>query len=184
MTDGLTNLLPIQRQHMLVREYYLRLGVVMMMCVIVLTVAAAALLVPAYVFLTVGAHTKQDFLATMIPTLSDAESVALSARLTALSDRVATLTALSSTPSASGIVRSVLALPRPGIALSSFAYTQSAGKNPGTLELSGTAETREVLRNYQLILENAPFILSAKLPVSTYTKDTNLTFTVTLALKP
>ena len=111
--------------------------------------------------------------------------MALSVRLSALKSNVGALAALARAPSASAIARSALAIPRPGIALSGFEYApRTADARQGTLIVSGIAATRDALRNYQLALERAPFARSASLPVSTYAKDSNIAFAITVTLAP
>lgn len=184
MYNELTNLLPPERQSTLLRDYFLRLGVVTAVLLGILTLVSAVLLVPTYVFLVKSATAKEAQLATIESALSSANEKELSVRLAALTADAAVLTALSNAPSASAIMRAVLALSRPGITLSGFAYTPTAKKVSSTLTVSGTAATRDALRNYQLALQGAPFALSAVLPVSAYAKDTNITFTITVTLAP
>ncbi len=184
MHNELTNLLPFKRQRALSREYFLRLGVVGAVFLGILIFASAVLLLPTYVFLADNARAKEARLASIESALSSADEKALSTRLTALTNDAATLTALANAPSASSIIRAVVAVPRPGIALSGFAYTPAANKISGTLALSGTAATRDALRKYQLALQGMPFALSATLPVSAYAKDTNIAFTITVTLAP
>ena len=81
-------------------------------------------------------------------------------------------------------MRAVLAISHPGITLSGFDYVPGAGKNPGTLAISGTAATRDTLRNYQTALQSAPFAVTANLPVSAYAKDTGIPFSITVTLAP
>lgn len=184
MNNELTNLLPFRRQRALSRNYFLRLGVVGAVLLGILIFASAVLLLPMYVFLADAARAKETRLASIESALSSADEKALSARLVALTSDAATLTALANAPSVSNIIRAVIAVSRPGIALSGFAYTPAANKVPGTLALSGTAATRDALRKYQLALQGAPFALSATLPVSAYAKDTDIAFTITITLAP
>ena len=81
-------------------------------------------------------------------------------------------------------VNATLAVPRPGVTLSSFTYVPAAGTNPGTLAISGRAATRDALRSYQLALQSAALARSAVLPVSAYAPDANIAFTVTVTLVP
>lgn len=184
MNNELTNLLPFRRQRALSRDYFLRLGVVGAVLLGILVFASAILLVPMYVFLADAVRVKEASLASIESALSSADEKALSARLAALTNDAATLTALAGAPSVSTIIRAVISVSRPGIALSGFAYTPAANKIPGTLALSGTAATRDALRTYQLALQGAPFALSATLPVSAYAKDTDIAFTITITLAP
>lgn len=182
MPSRFTNLLPAERRLRLVREYYFRLGTIMIVLVITLIAIGGILLVPTYIFLVGTTQEKENRLAHINKTLSSADEVALSARLAALSNDAAVLIALSKKRTASEYLRSALNVPRLGVALSSFTYTP--GTNSSTLLISGTAATRDVLRGYQLALEGMPSATSATLPVSVYAKDVNIPFTITIALAP
>jgi Tfp pilus assembly protein PilN len=184
MHTELTNLLPFKRRRALMHDYVFRLGVVGLLFVSVLVGAAGILLVPTYVLLAGDVSAKEASLAHMTSTLSSADSKTLSAHLAALSNESMTLLTLAQTPSVSTVVRAVLALPRPGITLSGFAYTLGTGNTPGTLALSGTATTRDALRGYQLTLQKTSFASSADLPVSAYAHDANIAFTITVTLMP
>ena len=184
MYNELTNLLPPERQSVLTRDYFLRLGVVGIVLLNLLTLIAAILLVPTYVFLMQSTSAKAARLAAVESALSSSNETALSASLTALTNDATVLAALASAPSASAILRGVFAVSRPGITLSDLIYTPAAGEVPGTINVSGTAATRDALRSYQLALQGAPSVLSATLPVSAYANDTNIAFTITVTLSP
>lgn len=184
MRSELTNLLPSERQRSLTRDYYLRLSVIVLWFVSALTFIAMVLLLPTYILLTDNARAKERYLATVESSVTSADEASLSARLASLNNSATTLVALAQAPSASSFIRSVLALPRPGVALSQLVYTPPTAKGPGTLVISGTAVTRDALRNYQLALEDAPFARSAALPVSAYAKDRDITFAITITLEP
>lgn len=184
MDPNLTNLLPAERRRALSRSFLLRVIVVIVALVTVLTLAAGVLLIPTYVYLEATAATKQAHLASMEASLSSSDETGLAARLAALSSNAATLTALSNAPSASVLIREILAVPRPGITLSSFAYTPAEGSSAGTIVVSGSSATRDALRNYQLALQGASFAQSAALPVSAYADDTDISFAITVTLTP
>lgn len=184
MNDKLTNLLPLERQHELFREYFLRLSVVFIALVTALVLVAAMLLLPTYIFLTQSAATKEARLANIESVLASSDEKILSAHLNTLSSNATILLATEKISSVSAILRSALAVPRNGISLSGFVYAPATGNVPGSLSLSGTSQTREALRAYQLALESAPFAVSADLPVSAYAKDTNIVFTITVILTP
>lgn len=184
MHSDLIDLLPLERQNALAHEYLLRLGVVSLTFVTLLTLAAAVLLVPTYVLLSESARAKEAHLATIESTFSSAAGATFSTRLAKLSDNAAILSALARAPSASATLRATLAVARPGIMLSSLAYTPALGAGSGKLVLSGTAVTRDALRSYQLVLSSAPFAAAANLPVSAYAKDSNIAFSITVTLAP
>ncbi len=184
MTDGLTNLLPPERRHALVREYRYRFGVVVISLLVSLVLAAAVLLIPTYIFLQGSIAAKETRLTAVQASLSSAGQTSPSARLAALSNDIATLTKLASGSSVSAVMRTVLAIPRSGVTLSGLTYTPVSGMTPATLDLSGVATTRAALSSYQLALQGAPFARAVNLPVSAYAKDTNIGFTITVLLAP
>lgn len=184
MHNGLTNLLPLERQTALKRDYVLRLLVVGIVFATVLILATAVLLIPTYTLLTDSARTKKEHLANIEATFASTNESAISTRLAALSDDIAVLTALAQTPSTSGTIRSVLGIARPGVTLSSLSYTPKNENGLRTVAVSGTAKNREALRNYQLALSSASFVQSANLPVSAYAKDSDIGFTITVILAP
>ncbi|TSC70593.1 MAG: hypothetical protein G01um101449_324 [Parcubacteria group bacterium Gr01-1014_49] len=184
MHNNLVNLLPFERQKAISREYFLRLGVVSIVFVTALVLAAGALLLPTYVLLAASASAKQTHLRTIEASFFSTDGAALSARLAALSANAATLSALAFTSSGSALIRDALAVPHPGIALSNLSYMPAEGAARGTLIISGTALTRDALRSYQLALSGAPIAESAHLPVSAYAKDSNIGFAITVTLRP
>lgn len=184
MNRELTNLLPPERQRSLFREHVLRMCVVAVVLAIVLTLVSAVLLFPTYVFLSKSYTIKEDRLVGIESAISSADGTAFSARLSALSGDVEVLTKLGSTRSVSEIVRTALAIPHLGIAISGLAYSPATGKNSGILAVSGIATSRDSLRNYQMALQGAPFSTSAVLPVSAYAKDSDIVFTITVTLSP
>ena len=184
MREGLTNLVPIERQRSFTREYLLRLGVVAAALVAALAVVATVLLIPTYVFLMSMKGVKTARLSTIVTTLTSSDEMKLSERLMTLSNDATTLRALSGAPAASVVIRSLLDLSRPGITLSGINYTRADKTKEGTLIVTGAAVTRDALRNYQRTLAEAPFAHGADLPVSAYAKDSNIPFTITITLVP
>lgn len=186
MRNELTNLLPLERSRALRRDYFMRLGVVSLLFVIMLMLAAAILLLPTYVFLTASESSGKTRLASIDAAASSSDDAALSAQLAALFANTVSLSALAEKHSISTIMRAVLEVSRPGVTLSNFAYTSASAtnKNQNTLTISGSAATRDALRNYQLALQGSSFAQSADLPVSAYAQDTNIAFTIAVTLAP
>lgn len=184
MNRELTNLLPPELQKKLSHEHILRMCVVAVMLAVALTLVSAILLFPTYVFLSKSYAIKESRLAGIESAISSADGTELSARLSALSENIEILAKLGDIKSASEIVRTALAVPHPGVALSGLTYSPAAGKNSGILVVSGTAASRDSLRNYQMAMQGAPFSASAVLPVSAYAKDSDIAFTITVSLAP
>lgn len=183
MRNRYTDLLPTDRKRTIRREYFVRVGVVSVMLATVLVAVYGVLLIPTFLYLSSTAATKTARLADLKASLSSADEAQLSARLSALSKDASTLLALSKPPSVTAQVSAMLAIPRPGITLSNFAYTAAAEPAAATLVVSGMANTRDSLRQYQLALQAAPFAASADLPVSAYAKDANIPFAITVTLQ-
>ena len=95
MYNELTNLLPLERQRALAREYVVRLSIVGVVLLTVLTLIAAALLFPTYVYLSKSMSAEEARLAAIESALSSTNEASLSARLTALTKDAALLTALA-----------------------------------------------------------------------------------------
>lgn len=186
MHNELTNLLSLERRSALRRDYFIRLSIVAVFLVIALILAAAALLLPTFVFLTANESAVKTRLASIESTLSSSDDIALSAQLAALSNSAASLSALANTRPVSMVVRTILAVSRPGVTLSNFVYSAAtnANNNQSTLAISGIAATRDALRSYQLALQGSSFVHSADLPVSAYAQDANIAFTITVTLAP
>lgn len=184
MRDDRTNLLPPERRVALRRDYLVRLGIVAALLAAVLVFAASALLIPTYVFLSKSEAAEQSRLASLEAAVPQKDESAVEGALAALSTNVKILDALAPVRSPSTLVRSLLAIPHAGVALSGFTYASASGKQPETFTVSGQAQTRDALRTYQLALQNAPFISSASLPVSAYAKDTDIPFDIILTLAP
>ncbi len=161
----------------------MRLGVVGIILVTTLIIIAAVLLFPTYMLLTGSMSAKQARLASLETALTSSNGKELTARLTALTNNTATLVTLARTPSVSAIIRSALDIARPGVSLTGFVYAPATDKtSKGQLTISGTAVTRDALRNYQLALQSAPITQSAALPVSAYAKDSDIAFTIVITL--
>lgn len=184
MPDYFTDLLPSERARELRRDYLVRLGVVACCFAVALTIIAGVLLVPSYLFLLKASAQKEERLASLSASLSTVDEVELSARLASLNDQASALLALGKGRSLSALMREALAVPHPGVALVEFTYAPSTGKQPSALSISGVADTRNALRNYQLALQVAPFATSAVLPVSAYAKDSSIPFTVQVIVRP
>lgn len=184
MTNDLTNLLPGERHRTLRREYFWRLIVVAAVLGIVLIASATILLLPTYLYVSNEVHSRTERLATVSSALASSDEAELLGRLDALSQDTATLSKLGTLPSASAVVSEVLAISRPGITLSSIAYTPKAGNTAASMVISGMAATRDALRNYQLALQGTSFAQGVDLPVSAYAKDSNISFGITITFKP
>lgn len=176
------DLLPPERKRAFTRAYVVRLVTLTAWAGVVLAVVASVLLIPTYTYLLSAESTAKAHLAAAEANISTAEESDLGKRLTALEGDAGIIVGLATSTPASLLVKEVLAVPRAGVVLSNFEYTPAAGGHPGTLALSGTAATRNDLRAFQLALTGSPAFTNADLPVSSYAKDADLPFMITVTL--
>ena len=178
------NLLPESHRHALVRTYYYHLGV--MVCVIGtgLAIIGAALLLPTHLLLGHTLEIKRAELATLASSQPTPGEAGVAARLKTLLANVTAITALTHTATLSTTLREVLEVPRVGITVFNINYALGTEVAPNTLMISGTARTRDALHRYQTALQEATFSRTATLPVSSYAKDVEVPFTITVTLAP
>lgn len=178
----LTNLLPPDRKRMFRRAYFFRLGAVGALMITFLVLIHGVLLLPTHTFLSKEITMREGELAALSQGDASTDEASFEARLTLLSKSAERIQSLGTTTPVITTFTSILAIPHAGITLSGFSFVASTAKKSATISLSGSAMTRDTLRQYQLALSTAAFIASADLPVSTYAKDTKLPFTITLSL--
>lgn len=182
MSTELTNLLPQERKDALARDYTLRLWTLIFVVVGLVLITHGALLAPSYAYV----EEQQKLQQTRLNELSERREVSgftdLSERVTAFSARAKTLEELRTLPSASDSVRAILALPRTGIRITSFVFSAPEGKDPGRMQVSGTASTRESLRSFDSALNGLSFVQSTDLPLSAYAKERDIPFQIALVL--
>lgn len=178
MSVNRLDLLPEDRRRKIRRAYVLRVSTVAAVLGIILVVAAAALLVPTYIYLVSALKAQSVRLASVESTISATDQTTLGKRLATLGTDATEIALLGATPSASEVIREVLAIGRPSIVLTGMSYALAQN----TLALSGVAATRNDLRAYQLSLAATPRFANAALPVSSYAKDRDIPFAITITL--
>lgn len=164
------------------REYFYRLGAVSFLVLTVLVVAHGIFLFPSYQYLSQEISTKQRQIDILDKNLTASGEKEVHAKLEALKKDATYLARLGSIPTASAAIKAVLALPRPGIQLTGITYTPAGSRTAanGKMALSGNASTREALRAYDLALASVSWISNVDLPISSYAKESNIPFVITL----
>lgn len=180
MYRELTNLLPKSRRKANRAAYFFRLSTVGVLMLALLVVISGILLVPTYLYLAQQVTANEARVAHLDEALASSEEQAVNARLEQLAQDASHLAELSSKASASGAIRAVLAVSRPGIALSGFTFTAGKEGEEHRMTVSGLAASRESLRRYDQALAALPFVSSANLPISAYAAESNIPFTITL----
>jgi hypothetical protein len=180
MPNRLTNLLPSGHVRSVRRQYFMRLATVGMLMLALLIAMQAILLVPTYLYARTQVAQNTATLAASGEggSVEEQEFQTRSQELARISGDLAGLTQL---PSASNAIRSVLAVPHPGVALSGFTFSAPKGEAPARLDVSGIAASRDTLRQYAAALSALPFVTNADLPISAYAKERDISFTITLS---
>jgi Tfp pilus assembly protein PilN len=136
-------------------------------------------LVPTFIFLNQDVLSKSSELQKLSKSQTAEEQLAQT-ESAALQTEAKNLAAHDTTPTASAVLQTILAVSHSGIALEGFTYTPPDATGKGSLEINGTADTREDLRNYDESLSALPYITNADLPISDYAAESNIVFTITL----
>jgi hypothetical protein len=176
----LTNLLPLDRIAGLRREYYIHLATIGMFTLAAVIIGSGALLMPAYLYLNQQIQSREATVAGLDARLANSEGKAETKRLATLSASATYLARLATSTSATGAMGGVLAVPRTGITLTGISYTPPVHASDGKMVLTGMASTRETLRTYDQALTDLPFVSNVDLPISSYAKDTDIPFAITL----
>jgi Tfp pilus assembly protein PilN len=182
MHNELTNLLPAGKIKEFHVRYFMRLGIVSVCMLAVLVGIHGVLLLPSHFFLTQQIMEEQQKLEVVSTESSSSEEKDFEERLSLLSKNAIQIKDLASSDSASDIFTRTLDIEHKNISILGFTYTAATGKTPGVVAIAGLAKTRDSLRQYQLALQSADFVAAADLPVSSYAKDFDISFTITLKL--
>ncbi len=173
------NLLPAQRVAALEQVTLVRFGVTVCVGIAIAALIGSLLLVPVRLMLHQAILEKEGELASLQTASTTSDRITIGERLDRLLKNVAAVKALSGSGSASTALRNVLEIPREGIVLTGLTYTPS---QPSTLIVTGVAATRDNLHDYQAALQRAAFVRASQLPVSSYAKNMQVPFTITLTL--
>ena len=181
MASELTNLVPRQSIQKFRHNYFLRLATVGIALLALVGFIHAILLLPSYLYARAEVASETNELNHLTQSLATSEEQAAQTQLANLQSEASYLSKLSDTATASAAIKAILAVPHAGITLNGFTFTAPGVSAPGTMEVLGTASTRETLRSYDAALSALPFVTSANLPISDYASDSNIPFTITLA---
>jgi Tfp pilus assembly protein PilN len=183
MRSSLTNLLPIERQRSLSRDYALRFAALSLTLLASLALVHGALLAPTYLYMRERAAIAEERLAELSERRAVSGFEDLTARVAAFSENASALEKLATAPSASGIVRGLLEVSRTGVSLESLNYTApSPDGTGGSIIVSGIASSREALRNFDQSVSGLSYVETTDLPLSAYAKETDIAFTMKLML--
>lgn len=173
-------MLPGDRNKLEKRKYYLRLIALTLVFASFLIIVAAVLRIPLLILEQGQARTSKgqaDALSVKLASMGVNDS---DSRLKVLSDNLTYLFRLSSTTSVTTTITTFTELPHPGISITGVNYTAGDKKALGKVTISGTAVSREALQKYVAALENTPLVRNTDLPISTYAKESDIPFVITV----
>lgn len=112
--------------------------------------------------------------------LAGLEEKTIRARVTTLETRAQELQQTAQGSTASSVVRAVIAVPHPGIHIDHLSFTRKGEGQEATMIVAGVAASREVLRAYSGTLSLLPYVTKADLPISSFAKEADIPFSITL----
>jgi len=183
MLPELTNLLPLERQKTLARDYVLRMSTLAFLFFALLIAVHALLLIPTYSYAVSEKEVQEERVAELSKRREVSGFTDISERVEAFMMRAKSLEELRTLPSVSDFIRLVLAVPANGITMTSFVWSAPLGGSEGSMRITGTAKTRESLSAFDRALQNVQYVRSTDLPLSAYAREQDIPFTITLLLE-
>lgn len=172
------NLIPPAGVRVLKREYLLRVGATCGFIIGVVFLLLTATLVPTYVLTRAQIQeyqTRMKGVGNEAQAFADAEKEAEKTQIL-----LAQLQTNPSTFRASDVVREVERVAPHGIVFKTFSILSTAGVAK-TIQVQGTASTREVLIQFKKAIEASDVFEKAEIPIADFAKDVDLPFTVTIS---
>lgn len=175
------NLLPDSRKKVLAQLYLVRLVVVASLVIAGVLCVHVALMAPNYLHARQERITQEAALLGIGEALSGTEEKQVSDRVKALNDSATYLVQAAASPRVSKAIRAVSEVPHTGVRVTGFSFTGAQGSQPARMTISGVASSRATLREYVATLKTLPYVSSVDIPIGAYAKETDISFTVTLA---
>lgn len=184
MSNNFLTLLPREYVRAYIKRYRRRLLVVGLSSLLVLILIYLVLLIPSYLYARVAIEVREGELEELSKNLTSSEEQEVDARLKALLTDTAYLSRLSEAPSVADASRALLAVSRPGIVITGISFASKTAKQPEKMTLSGTAQTRSLLRQYVDAIADVKGVRNAEVPISTYAQEANIRFDITVTGMP
>jgi uncharacterized membrane protein len=176
------NVLPHNEKELIRREYWMRFFSVVFVLLSLASLCLCVLLLPSYFLSTTKESLAQE---SLLRWNREHGEQALFETSTIISETNQKLVALKdATPSivSESAIAPLLALRTSGITFSHLIYnTQFDGVE--TLEVRGTAETREALRVFKQTLDESGRFASVEIPLSSFIERSNIPMNISIVLK-
>ncbi len=176
------NLIPTAYRQDLVREYWIRLGIVALFFVAGACLTGALFIMPSFFTVTLQERSlKVERVAQEENAVGNANS--LETVLAQSDQKIAILAAKYTSPALTDLMSSIIQKKPAGVILEGIRYERAQNKGE-TLVLSGTSATRDALVLFQEALRKEPRIANVQLPISDLASSANISFTLTATLAP
>lgn len=175
------NLLSQERQKQIYREYLMRIGILLMLCIGIASTFFVATLLPSYVLLQSQIDRVSMEHKTRVTRISSEDQKEL-AEAQAFVSKVNVLREKEKPTSVVELTQQILSLKGAGITVIEFSYGNTAGAE--TLLLRGKADTRESLIALKSSLDADGRFSAIDLPVQTLIKGRDIDFSMKLVLAP
>ncbi len=174
------NLIPRQHRKKLEREYRLRVATILFGFLASGLFIAVVSIIPSYIISTTKINELQTRSDALKIQLGDSASTPLSGTLRDVKDLTTALTPTASSSTYSRVIENVVRARVAGITLDHIGV--SLGEQ-GTVEISGSAKTREALVSFKQQLARVSDVQSVDSPISDLTKSSNIGFNIHIILK-
>ncbi len=177
------NILPTEEKQSIKKEYHLRLATINLFFIAVMSMVASGLLIPSYLYSVAKVDSLNNTLAGLSQVNPEINEEDLSKIISDINNTLLLLYKNNNKFDVSNYaLGTVLSLRVNGITFSQILYTERTDVNR-VVELFGVAQNREALRLFKDKLESEPNIAGVDLPISNFTKRTDIDFKVTIKMK-
>lgn len=176
------NLLPENLRNAVIKEYRLRLTVVVMVFVILIQVSFLVFLFPSWLvsfYKEKDFSTQSDELSKSLSTLDISSTTSF---IKSFNNKIGIINNALEYPKFIPILDDILAKKTGSIRISGMYYTVDS-MNSGTLTLEGIGDTRESLVSFSDSLETIGYFKKVDLPISNLAKDRNIAFTISINIE-
>jgi hypothetical protein len=175
------NLLPDNLRKKIKFEYRLRLVVIVLVSIIITQIFFLIMLFPSWL-ISLGKEKEIALQTKNIDKLStDSKVKEVNSTVQLINTRLEAINSVLEYPEITPLINGILSKKTSSIHIKEIAYI-SSNKTEGEVILAGTSSTRESLTSFVKKLEDSKLFNSVNLPISNFTKDKNLDFSISMAI--
>lgn len=177
----MANLLPTKEQKVVLHERTLRIILSGLVLLALTITVALAFLAPLYIFTSHQAETVETQIATTRQIIELRTNAEATMTLEMMRTQLASLQSIIHGYDAYTILEDLVTRIPSDIIVTRIAYRNDTATS---LEIAGTASTRDALLNFETRMEQSRFVSNVTLPVSSLAQSEDIPFTLSLALTP